>query len=233
MVAKKDEKSHPKEKSKSKKIANGRKAIADFTKLLNNKRLESNLRIYEAKRPLAIYELQQIRLENPMANPPVIEQIIDSRLRSVEATKGAFSTDFSGAASIYFLTSMELRQFQPDKDDTNQMWLSLMFLLDSRGYRVANRIVKAVIWIIKIYLASKATKAVAGAVASKGTTKVVVTTAAKATFRDKAAEVVKDSLLPAALELTKDQVKKARFANSIIKQSQRQLGPVPEEWNHS
>ena len=233
MAQKKVPKSKSKTKSITKKLARGGQAVVDLAKLVNGKRLESNLRIYEAKRPSAVAELQAIRTKNPKANPSAIQEILDAGLVSVEATKGGHSTDFSRAATLYFLASMELRQYKPDKDDTRQLWLSLMFLLDSRAYRFANRFVKAVIWMIKTYLASKAAKGAAGAAQAAGgkaAANAVAKTAAKKAIAKKAAKAVKDSLVPAAIELSKHQLKKAKFANYIIKKSHKELGPVPTVW---
>lgn len=63
---------------------------------------------YAAKRPLAVEKLARLRAENKTASPAELVKMLETELSATEAKSGAESTVFTGAASLFVFTVIEI-----------------------------------------------------------------------------------------------------------------------------
>jgi hypothetical protein len=160
---------------------------------------------YEAKRPFAIAALEQLRADNPKASPRKIQEILDEQLRATEAEFDSSSLDFSSAASLYVITSLELHDIDEQADDKHQKLIDLVVILDSSAVKFARKAIGMAATVVAFLPQGRAIKgvalarkAVAGAAVAKG-----------------------------VLNKTKGS---SRVAKTIIEKTAKVLGPAPATW---
>jgi hypothetical protein len=160
---------------------------------------------YEAKRPFAIAALEQLRADNPKASPRKIQEILDEQLRATEAEFDSSSMDFSSAASLYVITSLELHDIDEQADDKHQKLIDLVVILDSSAVKFARKAIGMAATVVAFLPQGRAIKgvalarkAVAGAAVAKG-----------------------------VLNKTKGS---SRVAKTIIEKTAKVLGPAPATW---
>lgn len=160
---------------------------------------------YEAKRPFAIAALEQLRADNPKASPRKIQEILDEQLKATEAEFDSSSMDFSSAASLYVITSLELHDIDEQADDKHQKLIDLVVILDSSAVKFARKAIGMAATVVAFLPQGRAIKgvalarkAVAGAAVAKG-----------------------------VLNKTKGS---SRVAKTIIEKTAKVLGPAPATW---
>jgi hypothetical protein len=160
---------------------------------------------YEAKRPFAIAALEQLRADNPKASPRKIQEILDEQLKATEAEFDSSSMDFSSAASLYVITSLELHDIDEQADDKHQKLIDLVVILDSSAVKFARKAIGMAATVVAFLPQGRAIKgvalarkAVAGAAVAKG-----------------------------VLNKTKGS---SRVAKTIIERTAIVLGPAPATW---
>ena len=160
---------------------------------------------YEAKRPFAIAALEQLRTDNPKASPRKIQEILDEQLKATEAEFDSSSMDFSSAASLYVITSLELHDIDEQDDDKHQKLIDLVVILDSSAVKFARKAIGMAATVVAFLPQGRAIKgvalarkAVAGAAVAKG-----------------------------VLNKTKGS---SRVAKTIIEKTAKVLGPAPATW---
>jgi hypothetical protein len=210
--------------------------VAQVWQDLNSKGKEGLHRAYLSKRPYAVEKVLEIKSEFPGITPREAQEVLDAELSRVEAKKGTLSVAFTGAASMYFITSMELRQMDPKSADTTKALFSLLLILDSRVVKGIRYIAKFVAFVLPYLKEARAAKA-GGAVlngAKKAKMSSQAIKGAKATAKAKAAKkavkLVKEHALPAAKEQVKNAVNSGRATSYIIDQTHKIIGPAPSRW---
>lgn len=183
----------------------GRKAIQD---------------IHLERRPLAIAKIKEIRTDAPKATPLEVQEILDFELSYVEASKGPLSMSYTRAASLYVLSSMELRGLDPQSKEANKSLFTLLVVLDSRAVRNIRRVVNVAMWVVPYLRRLK----VAGAVA-KGTKVVQKATAAK-----KVLKAAKAAARPTAKILLDQAKNSGKITTLLIDQTNNILGKAPNAW---
>lgn len=160
---------------------------------------------YEAKRLFAIAALEQLRADNPKASPRKIQEILDEQLKATEAEFDSSSLDFSSAASLYVITSLELHDIDEQDDDKHQKLIDLVVILDSSAVKFARKAIGMAATVVAFLPQGRAIKgvalarkAVAGAAVAKG-----------------------------VLNKTKGS---SRVAKTIIEKTANVLGPAPATW---
>ena len=160
---------------------------------------------YEAKRPFAIAALEKLRADNPKASPRKIQEILDQQLKATEAEFDSSSMDFSSAASLYVITSLELHDIDEQADDKHQKLIDLVVILDSSAVKFARKAIGMAATVVAFLPQGRAIKgvavarkAVAGAAVAKG-----------------------------VLNKTKGS---SRVAKTIIEKTAKVLGPAPATW---
>ena len=160
---------------------------------------------YESKRPFAIAALEQLRADNPKASPRKIQEILDEQLKATEAEFDSSSMDFSSAASLYVITSLELHDIDKQADDKHQKLIDLVVILDSSAVKFARKAIGMAATVVAFLPQGRAIKgvalarkAVAGAAVAKG-----------------------------VLNKTKGS---SRVAKTIIEKTAKVLGPAPATW---
>ena len=194
--------------------------IASAWKDLNSKAQDGIQRAYQAKRPLAVAKVNALRGENPKITPRGAQEILDAELSSVEASKGPLSVKYTSAASLYLMSSMEIRQLDPKSKDTTKTLFNLLIILDGRAVRGLRNVLRIGIWLVPHFKAFKATK-----VAARGAQ--VAVKANKARKVIKAAKVVAVPLAKNGLQNALNGGKASAF---VIEQTANALGPAPDSW---
>lgn len=172
------------------------------------------------RRPLAIAKIKEIRTDAPKATPLEVQEILDSELSYVEASKGPLSMSYTSAASLYVLSSMELRGLDPQSKEASKALFTLLVVLDSRAVRNIRRVVNVAMWVVPFFRGAK----VAGGVA-KGAKVVQKATAAK-----KVLKAAKVAALPAAKVLLDQAKKSGKITTLLIDQTNSILGKAPKVW---
>ena len=128
---------------------------------------------YEAKRPYAKTALEELRVANPKATPNQIQEILDKNLVDAEARFGSTSAKFSTAATIYVMTSVELRELDIKSTSGHQKLVDLMVMFDSAGVKFVRRAINLAIWVLPFMKGAKVAKIVGGVtVAASGASKI-------------------------------------------------------------
>lgn len=198
--------------------------VALAWKDLSKKTRDGIQRAYEAKRPLAVSKLAEIRQGQPGITPQEAQDLLDVELNSVESTKGGFSIAYTSAASLYVITSMEIRQLDKTSKDANQKIVSLLVLLDSAAVRGIRRIVNVAIYVLPFL---KGVKVLQGA----GVAVKLAQVSKRAAPAKKILSLAKAAALPKAAEMVKDFKNKGIISSYIIDQSTKILGPTPTSWD--
>lgn len=164
---------------------------------------------YQAKKPIAIENLIDLRRANPKATPAEIQTILDDELREAESQSGMGSSEFASVVSMYVFTSMELHNLEDGSPANRQKLTDLMVMLDSSAVRVARKVVGIAATAVMLLPQGKAIKgvrvarkALTGAAAAAVTTKGVL----KANGKDLA------------------------ISGTVISQTKKILGPAPKTW---
>lgn len=197
--------------------------VATAWKDLNTKGREGIHRAYLSKRPYAVAKILEIKTEYPGITPQEAQEILDAELSTVEANKGTLSVTFTRAASMYFISSMELRQMDPQSSDTTKALFSLLLILDSRAVKGIRYVAKVVVFLVPLLKGAKAAKV--GGAAIKG-----AKATAKANAARKAVKLIKAQALPAAKQGLKNAINSGRVTQYIIGQTQKIIGPAPASW---
>jgi hypothetical protein len=197
--------------------------VATAWKDLNKKNREGIHRAYLAKRPFAVAKIVEIKTEYPGITPHEAQEILDVELSTVEAKKGPLSVTYTRAASMYFISSMEVRQMDPQSSDTTKALFSLLLILDSRAVRGIRYVAKAAAFLVPLLRGAKAAKV--GGAAIKG-----AKATAKANAARKAVKLIKAQALPAAKQGLKNAVNSGRVTQYIIGQTHKIIGPAPSSW---
>jgi hypothetical protein len=197
--------------------------VVDVWRDLNEKTRQGIEKSYQAKRPLAIAKIEAIRYAAPKGTPADAQIILDRELNTVETKKGVLSVSYTSAASLYILSSMELRQLDPNSTEAHQKLVNLLVLVDSRAVRVTRRLANVAMWVVPYLKVAKGAK--------------VVTVAAKSAKIAKRAASIKKTLdaakvvaMPLANVALKDVKKSGRVTSYIIEQTSKILGPTPSTW---
>jgi hypothetical protein len=193
--------------------------VAAAWKDLNSKAQDGIQRAYQAKRPLAVARVNALREENPDITPRDAQDILDAELNSVEASKGPLSVKYTSAASLYLISSMELRQLDPKSKDTAKTLFNLLIILDGRAVKGLRHVLRIGIWLVPHFKALKATK-----VAAKG--------AQVAVKVNKARKVIKAAkfVAPVAKYGMQNVLNSGKASTYIIEQTAKTLGPAPTSW---
>lgn len=194
--------------------------VAAAWKDLNSKAQEGIQRAYQAKRPLAQAKVNALREEYPDITPRDAQEILDAELNNIEASKGPLSVKYTSAASLYLMSSMELRQLDPKSKDTAKALFNLLIILDGRAVKGLRHVLRIGIWLVPHFKALKATK-----VAAKGAQ--VAVKANKARKVIKAAKVV---AVPLAKNGLQNALNSGKASAYIIEQTTKTLGPAPASW---
>jgi len=190
-------------------VTNAAKSALAWTKdtatKAKEKSRESLDRAHEAKRSFAVAALEELRADNPEATPAKIQAILDEDLKAAEAEHDSSSVDFSSAASIYILTSLELRGFDDDSDSKHQKLIDLVIVLDSTAVKFARKAVGVAATVVMLLPQARAVKGVA--VAKKA--------------------IAGAAIAKGVLSKTKGN---SRVAKTIIERTAKILGPAPKSW---
>jgi len=176
---------------------------------------------YNNKRPLAIAKLSELKSTFPDATPLELQTILDEELNEVEVTKGPFSIAYSRAASLYLLTSIELRQLDPANPETRRMLFDLLVLLDTAIIRGIRRGINVAIWLVPQLKVAKGAKVANAAI--KG-----AKLARSAAVAKKAIQIARVTALPAAKVAISAAKANRKTTAFIISQTLKVLGPVVE-----
>jgi len=209
--------------------ANVGNAVVGGWKDLNEATQRSIEKTYNNKRPLAIAKLKELKSTYPDATPLELQSILDAELNEVEATKGPLSIAYSRAASLYLLTSIELRQLDPASPDTRRMLFDLLVLLDTAIIRGVRRGINIAIWLVpqlKVAKGAKGAKVAKVANAAVKGAKV----ARSAVVAKKAIKIAKATALPVAKTAFSTATANRKTTSFIISQTLKVLGPVEENW---
>jgi hypothetical protein len=190
--------------------------VAAAWKDLNSKAQDGIQRAYQAKRPLAVARINSLREENPAITPRDAQDIFDAELNSVETAKGPLSVTYTSAASLYLISSIELRQLDPKSKDTAKTLFNLLIILDGKAVKGLRHVLRIGIWLVPHFKALKATKA-----AAKGAQVAVKVNKARKVI--KAAKVV-------AVPLAKNALNSGKASAYIIEQTTKTLGLAPVSW---
>jgi len=197
--------------------------VATAWKDLNTKGREGIHRAYLSKKPYAVAKILEIKTEYPGVTPQEAQDILDAELSTVEANKGSLSVSFTRAASMYFISSMEVRQMDPQSSDTTKALFSLLLILDSRAVKGIRYIAKAAAFLVPLLKGAKAAKV--GGAAIKG-----AKATAKANAARKAVKLIKAQALPAGKRALKNAINSGRVTQYLITQTQKIIGPPPSSW---
>jgi hypothetical protein len=190
-------------------VANAAKEALIWTKetagKAKDKGREGLDKAYETRRPFAIAALEQLRAENPKASPRKIQEILDEQLKATEAEFDSSSSDFSAAATLYVMTSLELHNTDKEDEAKRQKLVDLVVILDSSAVKFARKAIGVAATVVAFLPQGRAIKgvavarkAVAGAAVAKG-----------------------------VLNQTKSS---SRVAKTIIERTAKVLGPAPAAW---
>jgi len=196
--------------------------VATAWKDLNSKAQDRIQHAYLSKRPLAVAKVTSLKEEYPKITPREAQEILDAELNSVEASKGPLSVRYTSAASLYLLTSMELRQLDPKSKDTAKTLFNLLIILDGRVIKGLRHALRMGMWLFPKIKALQAAKA--GAVAVKGAQVAVKANKARKVF--KAAKFV----APVAKYGMQNVLNSGKASTYIIEQTAKTLGPAPTSW---
>ena len=194
--------------------------VAAAWKDLNSKAQDGIQRAYQTKRPLAVAKVSALREENPEITPRDAQEILDAELNSVEAARGPLSVKYTSAASLYLMSSIELRQLDPKSKDTAKTLFNLLIILDGRAVKGLRHVLRIGIWLVPHFKALKATK-----VAAKGAQVAVKVNKARKVI--KAAKVV---AIPLAKNGLQNVLNSGKASAYIIEQTAKTLGPAPTSW---
>ena len=174
---------------------------------------------YNNKRPLAIAKLNELKSTFPDATPSELQVILDGELNEVELAKGPLSIAYSRAASLYVLTSIELRQLDPASSDTRRMLFDLVVLLDTAIIRGVRRGINIAIWLVPQLKVAKGAKVANAAI--KG-----AKLARNAAVAKRAIKIAKGTALPLARVALTSAKANRKTSALIISQTLKVLGPV-------
>ena len=195
-------------------LAKGAKNAAKWTKDTAGKAKDKTRKgldkAYEAKKPLAVEALIQLRRQNPKASPTKIQSLLDDQLREAEKQSGMSSSDFASAVSMYVFTSMEMHNLEDGSPANHQKLTDLMVMLDSSAVRVARKVVGVAATAVMLLPQGKAIKGV------KVAKKAIAGSAA-------AVAATKGALMASGKELA--------ISGTIISQTKKILGPAPKSWS--
>jgi hypothetical protein len=197
--------------------------VATAWKDLNGKAKDGIQRAYQSKRPLAMAKVNSLKEEYPKISPREAQEILDSELSSVEASKGPLSVRYTSAASLYVMASIELRQLDPKSQDTAKALFNLLIILDGRAVRGLRHILNVGLWLLPFAKEMKAAKAVP--VVAKGAQVVV-----KANKAKKVLKTAKAVALPVAKGGLDNLLNSGKASAFIIEQTAKTLGPAPASW---
>jgi hypothetical protein len=204
IVAEKAEKAA---KASSKAIKTGAGVVAEKAgevKAFADEKTRAGLdKAYEAKRQLALKNLERLRRENPDASPAETLLILEKELSAAEGKAGTDSEEFASATAMYVFTAVEIYGENFQDVEKRQRLIDTTILIDSG----AAKTVASVAGIgVSIILARSGSKAIAKA----------------------AAKVAGASALVAMLGIENPGKKSAAWiAVTAVKKF---LGPAPETW---
>jgi hypothetical protein len=181
------------------------KGAVSWAKDKNRQGLDS---AYEAKKPLALAMLKQLREANPKATPSKIQDLLAEELRASETQFGSASVEFSTAIALFVLASIELHQLDEDDEDHHQKLIDLMMVLDSSAVKLARKAVGVAATAVMFLPQGKAVKGVATARKA-----VAATATAKAVLEASNTKIV--------------------VADKVITRTAKILGPAPKRWSDS
>jgi len=197
--------------------------VASAWKDLNTKGREGIHRAYLSKKQYAVAKILEIKTEYPGIDPQETQAILDAELSTVEAKKGPLSVTYTRAASMYFISSMEVRQMDPQSSDTTKALFSLLLILDSRAVKGIRYIAKAAAFLVPLIKGAKAAKPSGAAIKGAKAT-------AKANAARKAVKLIKAQALPTGKQVLKNAINSGRVTQYIIGQTHKIIGPAPSSW---
>ena len=172
-------------------------------------------RAYLSRLPFAKAKLAQIRNDYPQATPADVQELLNEELIAAEVELGVASVKYSTFASMYVLTSAELRELDIKNEAAHQKFMDLIVVLDGKVFRFIRRAAPWVLMFAAPFL--KGAKPVQAALKTPVAKKL----------QGKAMKKVVKAARPVAKNLINQMQTQPIVSGKIIEYTNNKLGPVP------